>query len=168
MIPLYQQNTALQKAALGNVELTPEQFAEIGNVKVGMGEAAGEGFTNLDLTRIPGMSNKEFRQFRRGLTNEQSSMLFGSQSFQDQYALGLAKNNQMRALQNKMFEDAGFDSGNAQPLPPSDFLQVNTGPRNTNEANMARLQELMNKMNFGGGLTVEEQAEVVTLRNSIN
>jgi len=59
-----------------------------------------------------------------------------------------------------------MDSGNADPLPPSDFLQVNT--MMTDEAKMARLQELMNKMSFGGGLTVEEQAEVATLRSSIN
>ena len=84
-IPLYQQNTALQKAALGNTQLTADEFAAIGNVDVGMGEAAGEGFTNLDLTRIPGMTNREFRQFRRGLDADQKALLFGSQSYQNQY-----------------------------------------------------------------------------------
>ena len=159
-IPLYQQNTALQKAALGNTQLTADEFAAIGNVDVGMGEAAGEGFTNLDLTRIPGMTNREFRQFRRGLDADQKATLFGSQSYQTQYGLGLTANRQ------QAFQNQTMDSGNADPLPPSDFLQVNT--MMTDEAKMARLQELMNKMSFGGGLTVEEQAEVATLRSSIN
>ncbi len=159
-IPLYQQNTALQKAALGNTQLTADEFAAIGNVDVGMGEAAGEGFTNLDLTRIPGMTNREFRQFRRGLDADQKALLFGSQSYQTQYGLGLTANRQ------QAFQNQAMDSGNADPLPPSDFLQVNT--MMTDEAKMARLQELMNKMSFGGGLTVEEQAEVASLRSSLN
>ena len=159
-IPLYQQNTALQKAALGNTQLTADEFAAIGNVDVGMGEAAGEGFTNLDLTRIPGMTNREFRQFRRGLDADQKALLFGSQSYQNQYGLGLTANRQ------QAFQNQAMDSGNADPLPPSDFLQVNT--MMTDEAKMARLQELMSKMSFGGGLTVEEQAEVASLRSSLN
>lgn len=100
----YKQNTKLQKAALSNTELTPEEFANIGNVSVGMGPDAGDGFTNLDLDAIGSMTNREFRQFRKGLDADQRSLLFGSQSFQDQYALGLTQNQ--NALQSKNLQSA--------------------------------------------------------------
>ena len=58
-----------------------------------------------------------------------------------------------------------MDSGNADPLPPSDFLQANNNVLMSDSAKMARLQELMNKMSFGGGLTVEEQIEFSQLRS---
>jgi len=165
-IPLYQQNMALQKSALGNTQLTADEFAAIGNVSKGMGEAGTDGFTNLDLTTIPGMSNKEFRQFKRGLTNEQSALLFGSQSFQDQYALGLSANNTLSAARN--FDpttqvDTTVESAVVDGTPTKDLTITNT-----NEVKMARLKELMNKMSFGGGLTLEEQTELANLRNSIN
>lgn len=97
----YRQNNKLQKAALSNTELSADEFATIGNV-AGMGEA-GDGFTNLDLDTIGSMSNREFRQFKRNLSDDQTNALFGSQSFQQQYALGLTQNQnnlQAKNLQN--------------------------------------------------------------------
>lgn len=87
----YKQNNKLQKAALGNTELTAAEFATIGDV-AGAG-LSGEGFTNLDLKTIGSMNNRDFRQFKRGLSDQQSTALFGSQGFQDQYAMGLTQNN---------------------------------------------------------------------------
>ena len=87
----FKQDNKLQKAALANTELSADEFATIGDV-AGMGPS-GEGFTNLDLDTIGSMSNKEFRQFKRGLSNDQSTALFGSKSFEGQYSLGLTQNN---------------------------------------------------------------------------
>lgn len=159
LVPLYAQNTALQKAALGNTQLTADEFAAIGNVKTGMGEAAGEGFTNLDLSTIPGMSNREFRQFKRGLDTNQRNLLFGNQSYQDQYAMGLSANQQLFA-QNQ-------SGGTSSPTPiiPTDPTTA-TVPQDGNMASYDRKKVLMNKMSFGGGLTLEEQAELQLLMNS--
>ncbi len=166
-IPLYQQNIALQKSALGNVELTPEQMTQIGNIDVGMGEAGGEGFTNLDLTRIPGMSNKQFRQFKRGLDADQSSALFGSQAFQDQYALGLTANqsqfanaqrdlNDMTGVNTTINTDAPFGGP-----PPTSIVEDVQAPMN-DAAAFARKKELMDKMMFES-LSLEEQQELQLL-----
>ena len=143
LIPLYQQDLQLQKAALGNTQLTDEQFTQL-NIE------------GLDLTKIPGMTNRQFRQFKRGLSDDQSTLLFGNQSYQTQYGLGLSANREQFA--------ESLSADNSVPPPPADFINPPDNTVMTDEQKMARLQELMNKMSFGGGLTVEEQAEVRTLR----
>ena len=72
-----------QKQAVGDMQFSPEQFQEFGNVK-GLGEA-GEGFTNVDFEQISQMSNKDFRAFKDNLTTDQYNMLFGSQQYQDAF-----------------------------------------------------------------------------------
>lgn len=168
-VPLFQQNLALQKSALGNLELTPEQMTQIGNVDVGMGEAGSDGFTNLALRDIPGMSNKEFRQFKRGLNTDQTSLLFGNQAYQDQYALGLSANqsqfantqrdlNDMTDINTTINTDSPFG-------PPStsivEEVQTTNAPID-NAASFARKKELMDKMMFGP-LSLEEQQELQLL-----
>lgn len=81
MVPLYAQNISAQKQALGDVSLSSDQFQQIGNVggangsKI-MGPAGTDGFTNLDLGAVSGLSNQQFRQFKRELTPAQRQMLF--------------------------------------------------------------------------------------------
>lgn len=90
MVPLYQQNRSAQKAAVGSMQFTPEEFAKFGNVmgKDGgvsrtMGQAGGEGFTNLDLGAVGNMTNKQFRQFKQELTPQQRAQLFNTQYFEN-------------------------------------------------------------------------------------
>lgn len=92
MVPLYTQNNAAQKAALGKMSLSNEEFQQIGNIKGKKGGvsktmgAAGEGqFTNLDLEKIGNMSKREYRQFKRELTPQQKQLLFGNQQFMQNY-----------------------------------------------------------------------------------
>tara|TARA_R110002012_G_scaffold233815_2_gene407195 strand:- start:22482 stop:23381 length:900 start_codon:yes stop_codon:yes gene_type:complete len=81
----YRQDNKLQKAALSNTELSADELATIGD---------------LDLQAIGSMSNRDFRQFKRGLTDQQSTALFGSQGFQTQYNLGLTQNQNTLEAKN--------------------------------------------------------------------
>ena len=83
LVPLFAQNVGAQKQAVGDMQFTPEQFEQFGNVK-GLGEA-GEGFTNVDFEAISQMSNKDFRAFKDALNTDQYNMLFGSQQYQDAF-----------------------------------------------------------------------------------
>jgi hypothetical protein len=92
MVPLFQQNNADQKTALGKMSLTGDEFQQIGNIqgkKGGVSKsmgAAGTGqFTNLDLEKIGNMSKKEFRQFKRELSPYQRQMLFSNPQYQSDY-----------------------------------------------------------------------------------
>lgn len=92
MVPLFQQNTAAQKAAVGNMNMSTEEFQKFGNVqgkKGGISKsmgAAGTGpFTNLDFEKVKGMSNKEFRQFKRELSPLQQQMLFQNPQYTQNY-----------------------------------------------------------------------------------
>jgi hypothetical protein len=92
MVPLFQQNTAAQKAAVGNMNMSTEEFQKIGNVqgkKGGISKsmgAAGTGpFTNLDFEKVKGMSNREFRQFKRELSPLQQQMLFQNPQYTQNY-----------------------------------------------------------------------------------
>ena len=50
-----------------------------------MGEAAGAGFTNLDLDAVGEMSNRQFRNFYRDLKPEQRRMLFYNKDYTNNY-----------------------------------------------------------------------------------
>lgn len=76
---LYSADTKAQKAALSNLNLSEAEL-----------KAAG--LEGVDLQAIGAGTNKQFRKFRRGLDDTQTMGLFGSQAFQDQYALGLTAN----------------------------------------------------------------------------
>lgn len=90
MIPLYSQNMAAQKQALGGVQLTSDQFQQVGNVggdagsKI-MGAAGTDGFTNLDLGMVGDLTNKQYRQFKRELTPQQRQMLFQNPQYTANY-----------------------------------------------------------------------------------
>lgn len=91
-IPLFAQNRSAQKSALGNMTLNTEQFQSFGNVKgkndgvsKSMGVAGTDGFTNLDLGKIKGMSNSQYRQFINELTPEQRLMLFTNKQYLNNY-----------------------------------------------------------------------------------
>jgi len=91
-LPLFAQNRSAQKSALGNMTLSTEQFQSFGNVKgkndgvsKSMGVAGTDGFTNLDLEKIKGMSNSQYRQFRNELSPEQRLMLFTNKQYLNNY-----------------------------------------------------------------------------------
>lgn len=85
MAPLYRQDMGAQKQAIAGMEFTPEQFGTFGNVKVGMGDAAGEGFSNMDFSSVGGMNNREFRQFNRGLTDAQKQQILFNPQYMENY-----------------------------------------------------------------------------------
>lgn len=80
---LYKMNTTQLKNSIGDLQLTPEQMKDIGNIQGSdVFGPAGEGeFTNLDLDKIKSMSNKEFKDFLSTLTNEQKSKLISYSDF---------------------------------------------------------------------------------------
>lgn len=83
---LYKKDLGAQRSALSNTQLSQEQFQEIGNIEGGsMGEAAGAGFTNLDLDAVGAMNNRQFRDFKRALTPEQRRMLFYNKDYTNNY-----------------------------------------------------------------------------------
>lgn len=91
-LPLFAQNSAAQKSALGQMSLSPEEFQKFGNVmgKGGgvsktMGEAGKDGFTNLDFGKIKDLSNAQYRQFKRELTPQQKQMLFTNKQYLSNY-----------------------------------------------------------------------------------
>lgn len=91
-LPLFAQNNAAQKAALGDMKMSTEDFQKFGNVmgKKGgvsksMGAAGTDGFTNLDLGAIKNMSNAQYRQFKNELTPAQKQMLFTNKQYLDNY-----------------------------------------------------------------------------------
>jgi hypothetical protein len=76
--PLYAKASSnIQKQALSQMQLTPEQYQAIGNVPElgGMGPALEGGFTNLDMGQFANMSNREYRQFMSALKPEQRNAL---------------------------------------------------------------------------------------------
>lgn len=85
MAPLYSKDIQGTKSALAKTQLTPEEFSKFGNAKIGMGANASPGFSNLDLSSVGGMSNRDYRKFLKGLDQNQQNILFGSKSFIDNY-----------------------------------------------------------------------------------
>jgi hypothetical protein len=83
----YRQDTKLQKSALGNTELSADEISA-GNL------------ADVDFMGAASGSNRDFRQFKRGLTDQQSTALFGSQGFQTQYNLGLTQNQNTLEAKN--------------------------------------------------------------------
>lgn len=81
--PLFERNRAAERAALGETNLTTEQFGQIGNIKEkgGLGAAQGDGFTNLDLQKVSKMNAKEYGKFYRALTPQQKRLLFSNKQF---------------------------------------------------------------------------------------
>jgi hypothetical protein len=83
MAPLYVGKGAKgQKKAMAGVEFSPEQFSQFGNAAVGMGGAGGSGFSNMDFSSVGDMSNKQFRQFKGGLTPAQLRQIQMSPEYQ--------------------------------------------------------------------------------------
>jgi hypothetical protein len=81
--PLFERNRAAEKAALGQMSLTSEQFGDIGNIKPkgGLGAEQTDGFTNLDLQKISQMDRKQYGKFYRALTPKQKQLLFSNKQF---------------------------------------------------------------------------------------
>jgi len=92
LAPLYGQNIAAQRSAVGKMNLTTDEFAKIGNVmgKDGglsqtMGAAGSPGFTNLDFDAVRGMNNSQFRQFKQELNADQRQLLFQNDQYLKNY-----------------------------------------------------------------------------------
>jgi len=84
MAPLYAGKSAkARKGAMAGMEFSPEEFGAFGNAKVGMGAAGSEGFTNMDFASVGDMSNKQFRQFEKGLTASQLGQIKSNQQYQN-------------------------------------------------------------------------------------
>jgi len=85
--PLFDKNLGAQKAAIGQMSFTTEDFQKFGNVaeKGGLGPAGTDGFTNLDFQKIGAMSNPEYRQFLKALTPQQQQMLFMNKQYTQLY-----------------------------------------------------------------------------------
>jgi hypothetical protein len=81
--PLFERNRAAEKAAIGNMAFSPEQFQQFGNVaeKGGLGAAGTDGFTNLDFSAVSGMNNRQYNKFLKALTPQQRMMLFTNPQF---------------------------------------------------------------------------------------
>ena len=92
LAPLYGQNIAAQRSAVGKMHLTNDQFADIGNVygKDGgvsktMGQIGSPGSTNLDFDAVRGFDNSQFRQFKRELNPDQRRLLFQNEQYLNNY-----------------------------------------------------------------------------------
>lgn len=85
--PLFERNRAAEKAALGQISLTSEEFGKIGNIKEkgGLGAAQTGEFTNLDLQKVSQMDRKQYGKFYRALTPQQKQLLFSNKQFGDAY-----------------------------------------------------------------------------------
>ena len=85
--PLYQKNKAAQQVAIGGMSFTPEQFQAFGNVAEsgGLGPAAGEGFTNLDLSAVSKMTGSQYNDFLKALTPAQKQLLFNNKQYTNLY-----------------------------------------------------------------------------------
>jgi hypothetical protein len=91
-LPLFAKDTAAQKAALGEMALSTQEFKDFKNVmgknntvSKSMGAAGTGDFTNLDFGKIKGMTNAQFRQFKNELTPTQRRMLFTNQQYINNY-----------------------------------------------------------------------------------
>lgn len=85
--PLYGRSPEAEKAAIGQMSFTPEQFQKFGNVaeKGGLGIAGTDGFTNLDFQKIGEMNNAQYGQLLKALTPQQRQMLFTNKQFSQLY-----------------------------------------------------------------------------------
>ena len=87
MAPLYAKNLGAEKAAIGKMSFSTEDFKKFGNVseKGGLGPAGTDGFTNLDFEQVGNMTNPQYRQFLKSLTPQQRQMLFTNKQFSQLY-----------------------------------------------------------------------------------
>lgn len=83
LAPLYGQDLGAQKAALGKMEFTPEEFAKFESLG---GKSLKEGeFSSLDFQGIAGMNNMQYRQYMKGLNPQQRQMLFQDKQYLQNY-----------------------------------------------------------------------------------
>ena len=96
MVPLYQQNMAAQRGALGQIAGTEEGLAMLKkgagmegildpDVQNAINIAGGFGSTGTAQEFFQGLSNRDLRQFKRGLSPQQQAAIFGSSQFTDAY-----------------------------------------------------------------------------------
>ncbi len=92
MVPLYQQNMGAQKAAINQMTQTEQGMNVLRNAspqnyagQIG-GQALGDIATQQQFQGVANMSNRDFRQFKKGLTPQQGQAVFGNQTFFDAYS----------------------------------------------------------------------------------
>jgi len=88
MAPLYSRNKGAEKAALGGMGMSSENFSAFGNVPEYKGSPFGsqiQGGSNLDFGTVGQMNNAEYNRFLRALTPQQRQMLFMNPEFQKRY-----------------------------------------------------------------------------------
>ena len=88
---------AAQKSAAAGMQFSPEEFSKFGYVGKEGGLIADKKWggyqpSDLDFANIGGMSNKQFRGFKQGLTPAQQYQVFGSEQYNDAYQ-GYNRNN---------------------------------------------------------------------------
>jgi hypothetical protein len=79
--PLFSRNKGAEKAALSQMQFTPEQAMDF--EKAGPGSPFEGG--DINLKSIGGMDNKQYKQFLKSLSPLQRQQLFTNQQFQDSY-----------------------------------------------------------------------------------
>jgi len=92
MVPLYQQNIGAQKAAINQLTQAEQGMNVLRNAspqnyagQIG-GQALGDIATQQQFQGVANMSNRDFRQFKKGLTPQQGQAIFGNQTFLDAYS----------------------------------------------------------------------------------
>lgn len=73
-VPLFNQNIKGQRAAVGDMDFSGDEFA---NIKVGD--------TALKDINFSDYNNREFRRFKSGLSGEDRSLIFGSKAYETAY-----------------------------------------------------------------------------------
>ena len=129
-IPLYQQNnqqTQQALAAAGTEGLTEAQVAQLGTADLGkniFGKERGSAFGADGFTSegVSGLSNKQFRQFKRNLSGTDQAALFNRTSFTDN--LFNIQNPTMAAPDTSGGSGGGDTSGNFNT-----GGNLNVGPR---------------------------------------
>lgn len=83
LVPLYSQQTAAQKAALGETSFSDTEIADIGDIN-------GVAF---DPKALGAGSKADFRKFRRALNDTQKMQIFGNENYQAAFGQAIAGMN---------------------------------------------------------------------------
>ena len=81
MVNLYQKDTTEERNAIGNVELTADELSRFGSPELLPLSSSGA----PDFRQFQGMSNRDYKKFRRGLTPEQKNILYSNPGYFNSY-----------------------------------------------------------------------------------
>ena len=134
MVPLFSAGTAgTQKGVVGGMDLSTAAAADPFNIKTTTGTGANAKTTTtpvtfdvgnqkgvtLDQIKFGDLTNKQFKEFRAGLTGPQSNLIFGS----EQYLTGLNQATGANMF-GQNFAAGGAAGGTAPPLTLAQIQQL--------------------------------------------